>query len=124
MKVFFAIFLGGGLGSISRYWLGKWLSESHSTLFPLGTFVINITGCFLIGIFLTLAEKYALFNTDWKLFLTTGFCGGFTTFSTFAYEKYRLLANQELLLFFLYLGGSISLGLLAVWLGVLVVKSL
>ena len=83
---------------------------------------VNVAGCFLIGLFCALADKGNLLTPEWWILLTTGFCGGFTTFSTFAYENINLLKSGELMYFLLYTAASVILGLLATWLGIVIVK--
>ncbi len=109
--------LGGGLGSIARYLCQKWFSENYPQHFPWGTFTVNVVGCLLIGIFWGLSFKTYAANETWKLFLMTGVCGGFTTFSAFTLESIGLLREQRTGLFFVYLGASILLGLLATYAG-------
>jgi len=90
------VFIGGGLGSISRYLISQLVNTHFNTNFPLGTFTVNIVGCFLIGVIMALSEKFNLSNA-WILLLSTGFCGGFTTFSTFSYENNLLLRSGDYL---------------------------
>lgn len=116
MKQMALVFLGGGLGSLFRYSISKALN-GYFQHFYLGTFTVNILGCFLIGIILGLSTKGNLLSENQVLFLATGFCGGFTTFSTFAYEKHSLLTAGELWHFWLYLGLSVITGIIAVALG-------
>lgn len=115
---------GGAIGSIARYITQVLLYRWHPTVFPLGTFMVNITGCLLIGIFYGLSEKGNLLSPEWRLFLTTGFCGGFTTFSTFAFENTSLLKNGDFLYFGMNAIGSVILGIAGVYLGILIIKSL
>ena len=103
--------LGGGAGSILRYLCQRWFAEVYSHSFPWGTFAVNITGCFLIGVFWGLTFKSFDSNEHWKLFLMTGICGGFTTFSAFTLEGIGLIREQKLGLFFLYVAGSVVAGL-------------
>lgn len=110
--------LGGGVGSIARFLCQKYIYDWYPHPFPFGTMIVNVAGCFLIGLFCALADKGNLLTPEWRLLLTTGFCGGFTTFSTFAYENINLLKSGELMYFMLYTAGSILLGLLATWLGI------
>lgn len=109
--------LGGGLGSIARYLCHRWFSAFYSQPFPLGTFVVNITGCFLIGLFWGLSFRSFTGNESWKLFLMTGLCGGFTTFSAFTLEGIGLIREQKTGLFLLYAGASVMLGLLSTYVG-------
>lgn len=109
--------LGGAAGSIARYLSQKWFSDHYPASFPWGTFTVNVVGCFLIGLFWGLAFKSFASNEHWKLFLMTGICGGFTTFSAFTLEGNILLREQKLALFFLYIAGSVLLGLLATYAG-------
>ena len=109
--------LGGGLGSMLRYLSQRFVSQNIMGHFPWGTFAVNITGCFLIGIFWGLAFKTFNTNEDWKLFLMVGLCGGFTTFSAFTLEGIGLLKDNKLLLFLLYVGGSVFIGLVATLIG-------
>lgn len=124
MKSLLIVGLGGGLGSILRYLCQKWVYEIYPHPFPWGTFIVNIAGCFLIGIFYSLSEKSALFTTEWRLLLTTGFCGGFTTFSAFAFENLNLLRTGDTVYFFLYIIASVVLGIAAVLAGITFIKLL
>ncbi|SHG17047.1 fluoride efflux transporter CrcB [Flagellimonas flava] len=116
MKQVLLVFLGGGLGSALRYLISKPLNIVLQNFF-LGTFLVNIVGCFLIGIILGVSSKNNLLSPNSTLFLATGFCGGFTTFSAFAFEKHSFLKNSELFNFSLYTIASIAIGILAVALG-------
>jgi CrcB protein len=114
--------LGGGAGSIARYLCQRWVSIYYPHPFPWGTFAVNVTGCFLIGLFWGLSFKSFESNEQWKLLLMTGLCGGFTTFSAFTLEGIGLMKEQKLALFFLYIGGSVLSGLLATYLGMRITK--
>jgi fluoride exporter len=109
---------GGGIGSIARYLCSKWITGLYPAAFPAGTFIVNITGCFFIGLFFGLTIKSTGFTNDWRLLLMTGLCGGFTTFSAFTLEGIQLLKQDKAGLFFLYLSGSVVLGLLATYAGI------
>jgi len=113
---------GGFLGSISRYFVSRFVQNSIPSSFPYGTFFVNIAGCLLIGIIYGLSERSSLLTPGWRLFLAAGFCGGFTTFSTFANENLALLRDGEFFYFFLYTGLSVFLGIAATFLGVLITK--
>jgi fluoride exporter len=114
--------LGGGLGSIARYVTQRWFASNYLYSFPWGTFAVNIVGCFLIGLFWGLSFKSFDSNESWKLFLMTGLCGGFTTFSAFTLEGVGLLKEDKLALFFSYVAGSIVLGLLATYIGIKITR--
>jgi CrcB protein len=109
--------LGGGLGSMARYLCQRWFTLNYPHHFPWGTFAVNISGCLLIGIFWGFSFKSFAENESWKVFLMTGLCGGFTTFSAFTLEGIGLLKEQRTGLFFLYIAGSVLLGLLATYAG-------
>ncbi len=109
--------LGGGIGSIARYLCQRALGSWFLNPFPVGTFVVNVTGCLLIGLIHGIAVKNNILNPEWRLLLTTGFCGGFTTFSTFAYENADLLRVGNFLYPALYISLSILLGVAAVFAG-------
>lgn len=114
--------LGGGLGSILRYLCQKWIYNLYPHPFPWGTFMVNLGGCLVIGILFGISEKTSALSPEWRLLLTTGFCGGFTTFSTFAYENMMLLRSGDLTYFLLYTILSIVLGVAGVFGGVALVK--
>ena len=116
MKSLVLIFLGGGLGSILRHLLSKFLN-SYETGIPYGTLLVNILGSLLLGIILGWALKNDSLSSSTVLLLATGFCGGFTTFSTFAYENHLFLKNGDLLSFAVYSIGSLVLGFAVVFLG-------
>jgi CrcB protein len=122
MKTFLFIFLGGGLGSVCRYALSKWLNLSFHI--PLGTLSVNIIGSLLIGFFLGYAIKSDLSSSPFMLFLTVGFCGGFTTFSAFALENLSFLKNGDYTSFALYSILSLVLSIAAVFFGFWLVKTI
>lgn len=117
MKQLLLVGLGGGLGSMARYLCQRWIQLPMLVGFPWGTFAVNITGCLLIGIFWGMSLKDFANQESWKLFLMTGLCGGFTTFSAFTLEGIQLLREQKIFLFLLYAAGSVMAGLVATWVG-------
>lgn len=121
MKILLFIGLGGFIGSIGRYLVQQLIQNSTTSLFPYGTLLVNITGCFLIGLFFALSLKGNM-SDEWRLFLVTGICGGYTTFSAFSMETFTLLRTGELLFAFTYIAASVALGLLATFLGISIVK--
>ncbi len=116
MKECFFIFLGGGLGSVMRYWVQLMINSRGSWAFPWATWASNIAGCFLIGLFYAWSARLN-WSAEMRLMLTTGLCGGFTTFSTFSNESLNLLKTGNHIMFGVYLAASIALGLLAVFAG-------
>ena len=122
MKQLLIVFLGGGVGSVLRFLVGKWLNNSENGI-PYGTFAANIIGSLLIGIILGIATKNSAISQSQTLLLATGFCGGFTTFSTFAYENHVFLKSGDFTSFAIYTIASFVLGFLAVFLGMYLVKA-
>jgi CrcB protein len=121
-KTLLLVGLGGGIGSVFRYLIGLYVHKYLPVLFPWGTFLINVTGCFLIGLFMGMLDRGHWTAPDLKFFLVVGICGGFTTFSAFSIEGLHLLQNQQTLLAFSYITSSVVLGLLATCLGLYLIK--
>jgi CrcB protein len=121
MKQLLLVFLGGGLGSSLRYFISKYLNDSQLGI-PYGTFFVNILGCLVIGFLLGLAYKYKSISNETMLILATGFCGGFTTFSAFAYENYIYFRSGDYLSLGLYTIISLIFGIVAVVIGIWMVR--
>lgn len=122
MKHLWVIFLGGGIGSLLRFLLGKWVNGMHHLSFPLGTFVVNIVACLTMGIFMGLAAQKQWLSPDARLFWMVGVCGGFSTFSAFSSETLTLLQQGQSTSGMLYALGSIVLCVTATFLGVFLVE--
>ena len=114
--------LGGFLGTCLRFLTGKLCHVIFTSAFPWGTFVVNVAGSFIIGIFFGLAEKTHLISSSMNVFLITGFCGGFTTYSSMADDMYLLLQQKHWVYFGTYVGLTLLLGILMVYLGRSLVK--
>ena len=121
IKQLLLVFVGGGTGSMARYLISKYFINPESGI-PYGTFLANVLGSFFIGIVLGLALKNNTLSTNTVLLLGTGFCGGFTTFSTFVYENHVFLRSGDWVHFLLYTIGSFIVGFLLVFLGIWLVK--
>ena len=115
--------LGGFIGTCLRFLTGKFFHAVTSSAFPWGTFSVNVIGSFVIGIFFGLAERSNVISPSMNVFLITGFCGGFTTFSSFADYMYLMLQQRHWMSLGLYVGLSFLLGLAMVWLGRSLVKA-
>jgi len=124
LKMFLITGAGGFLGSGIRYLSQRFIAHYLPVSFPYGTLLINITGSFLIGIIFALGDKSRILSPDMRMFLAVGFCGGFTTFSSFSLDSYGLLRDNEYLYFSVYLISSIVLSILAVIAGIWLIKSL
>lgn len=110
--------LGGACGAVSRYFLGNIVGRSLGSVLPYGTFIINIVGCFCMGVLMTLIMERQLLPASARLLLCVGFLGGFTTFSSFGIEALSLLTSGRLCAALAYVGGSVLLGLVAAFGGV------
>ena len=118
MQNILVVFIGGGTGAVLRYLAGVWAVKVLNVNLPVSTFVVNIAGCFILGFLFALFVSKPDINPALKLALTAGFCGGLTTFSTFSLELFEMLKNAQYIQVLVYLISSLTVGLLAVWIGV------
>jgi CrcB protein len=109
--------VGGFLGSVLRFWLGSFIGGRLGARFPYGTFVINVTGSFLIGMIVTVLAAKAHWSPNWRYLILIGFIGGYTTFSTFEFETLRLAQDGQMLMAILNVTLSVVVGLVGVWAG-------
>jgi CrcB protein len=121
MKLIFVIGIGSFFGGVFRYLLSLLIQTKTTTNFPLGTLIVNIIGCFFIGIVLGIFEKGQI-SHEWKLFLATGFLGGFTTFSAFSSETFVLFREGYVAYALFYVLASVLLGLLATYVAYSLIK--
>ena len=117
MLKYLLIALGGGLGSIARYWIGYTVANRLGVRFPYGTLIVNITACLVIGFSLTWLGERIEFNAAWRYFVPIGFIGAYSTFATYEWETFETLRSGAFLLAGLYAIGSLALGLGATWCG-------
>lgn len=122
MKLLLCIGIGGFFGSIARYLLSRYIIMQWESAFPFATWAVNLIGCFLIGLFIGLSVRMDWFTEWWRAALTVGFCGSFTTFSTFAGESLSLLREGAFLTTAVYAVSSFVLGLLFVYMGIQLIQ--
>lgn len=123
MTKFLLIFLAGGTGSLTRYLFGGWVQRLGSESFPAGTLVVNVLGCLLIGFLTAAFSGRILIREEYRVMITIGFIGGFTTFSTFGLETFSLLNDGQVVRAATNVMLSVVLGLVAVWFGYRVAES-
>ena len=116
MLKYIAVGVGGFLGAVARYALGVYIGSRYGVRFPLGTFVINVSGSFLIGLILTLLARTTA-SSYWRYLIPIGFIGAYTTFSTFEYETFRAIQDGQVMTGLLNVGLSLVIGFVAVWAG-------
>jgi CrcB protein len=111
--------VGGGLGSILRFWLGSYIGSRMGSRFPYGTFVVNITGSFLIGLVFAFLTARTQWSPNWRYLIPIGFIGGYTTFSSFEFETLRTIQDGQIVMGLLYVAASVVVGFAAVWGGMM-----
>jgi len=121
---YLAVALGGAVGAVARYYLGNSFLSRVAAPFPTATFVINVTGSFILGFFLTLATERINISPHLRLAIAVGFVGAYTTFSTFEYETAKLMEERGYLLAFLNVTLSFIVGFAAVWSGIIAARKL
>jgi CrcB protein len=115
--VYLVIGLGGFFGANARHVIANWAAERFGPFFPYGTFIINISGSLVLGIFMAFLQDRSFIHPNYRLFFATGLCGGYTTFSTFTYESLRLCQDGNVFLGIANLLGNLVIGMIGVLLG-------
>jgi len=121
---YFIIGLGGFFGAVARYAVALWVGQNWGRIFPLGTFIVNVSGCFCISLFMSLFTERFMVNPQIRLFLIIGFLGAYTTFSTFEYETGNLIKDGEWFIALANVVLSVIAGFVALKLGELIAKSI
>ena len=124
MEKFLFISAGAVLGANARYWLSGWAAEKFGTSYPYGTLLVNLSGSFVMGLFVTLLTERFILDPNWRLFIVIGFLGAYTTFSTYTYESINLLMAGQIMPGLFNLVGSSLLGLVAVVAGILLGRAI
>jgi len=124
LQKYLLIALGGGLGSIARYWVGSTIAGRIGIKFPYGTLVVNVTACLIIGFTLTYMGKRADLSPAWRFLIPIGFIGAYSTFSTYEWETLSTLRSGAFALAAIYAVGSLILGLAATWCGAALAETL
>jgi len=124
METFLLISLGAIVGANLRYWIGVWAAGRFGASFPYGNLIINLTGSFILGFFMTLAVERLLLDPRWRILFAVGFLGSYTTFSSYTFESLSLILDNQWLLGLLNLFGSAFLGGLAVFLGIILARAI
>ncbi len=118
MSRYLMIALGGALGSLARYGVALWVQQRVGGAFPSGTFLVNVSGCLIMGVVMTLLTEGGAFDPNWRFLVPIGFIGAYTTFSTFEMETFRAVEEGGLLIALSNIVFSVIVGFLALWLGV------
>lgn len=124
METFLLISIGAMFGANLRYWIGTWAAGRLGTAFPYGNLIINITGSFILGFFMTLAVDRLLLDPRWRIIFAVGFLGSYTTFSSYTFESLSLIMDNQWLTGLFNLFGSAFLGGVAVFLGILLARAI
>ena len=124
METLLFVAIGGGVGSVTRYLTSVWAAGKFGVDFPYGTLLVNVAGCYLIGLFMILATERFMLPAHWRLLIASGFLGGLTTFSSFGYETLKLVQDGELLPAVQNVAANLFTGLAATWIGIISGRSL
>jgi CrcB protein len=124
MQKYLLIAIGGALGSVARFWVTSAVAARMGITFPFGTLTVNLAACLIIGFLITAATKRAGVGSAWRFLVAVGFIGAFSTFSTFEWETFATVRSGAFFLAALYAGGSLVLGLIAVWSGNFLAKAI
>jgi CrcB protein len=118
MEKLLLVAVGGGIGAVARYLVSGWAAEHIGSNFPYGTLIVNVVGCLIIGLFMTLTTEKYLVSPHWRLLVTVGFLGGLTTFSSYSYETFKLLEEAGMTMAFYNIFSNLIIGFFATWVGI------